>query len=187
MPIPKSKPVKDITKHLRPISLTPVLSKVAEEFVVKPAILKKINRNQFGCVPKSSTTNALISMIHHWTKQTDGNGATVRVVLFDYKKAFDLIDHCILATKLRSLDIPNGVVHWLIDFLKGRSQRVKIDQECRSEWKNVPAGVPQGTKLGPWLFVLMIDDIDAGNGDIWKFVDDTTISEVVPKNELSHI
>ena len=104
VPVPKQKPVTDVNKHLRPISLTPILSKVAEEFVVeeyvKHAILKKISANQFGCVPKSSTTHALISMMHMWAKHTDGNGATVRVVLFDYRKAFDLIDHTILVSKI---------------------------------------------------------------------------------------
>jgi hypothetical protein len=137
--------VKDVNKHLRPISLTPTLSKIAEEFVVelhvKPAVLKEIETNQFGCVLKSSTTQALISMLHTWTTHTDGNGATVRVVLFDYRKAFDLIDHSILASKLKSLDIPYGIACWIVDFLKCRKQRVKLDQDCKSEWKDVPAGV----------------------------------------------
>ena len=62
----KQKPIKDVNKHLHPISLTPVLSTVAEEFVVaehlRPSILKKIGDNQFGAIPESSTTHALISM-----------------------------------------------------------------------------------------------------------------------------
>ena len=191
VPIPKQKPVKDVNKHLRPISLTPILSKVAEEFVVeeyvKPAMLKKIGANQFGCVPKSSTTHALISMIHEWTKHTDGNGSTVRVVLFDYRKAFDLIDHTILAQKLVNLELPQGIARWIIDFLKCRRQRVKLDRDCLSEWIETPAGVPQGTKLGPWLFVLMIDDTGVTNTDLWKYVDDTTIAEPVHKKEKSNI
>ena len=64
VPIPKQKPIKDVNKHLRPISSTSILSKVAEEFVVadylRPSILKKIGDNQFGAIPKSSTTHALI-------------------------------------------------------------------------------------------------------------------------------
>lgn len=191
VPIPKKKPVKDVNKDLRPISLTPVLSKIAEEFVVegyvRPAMLTKIGDNQFGSIPKSSTTHALLSMVHSWTKQTDGTGSTVRVVLFDYRKAFDLIDHTILAGKLMALDIPQGILCWIIDFLKNRRQRVKLQQDCKSEWGDIPAGVPQGTKLGPWLFILMIDDIDTSNSEIWKFVDDTTIAEHVAKNRVSTI
>jgi hypothetical protein len=68
----------DINKDLRPISLTPIMSKITEEFVVQehvePAILSKIKKNQFGATPKSSTTFALITMFNKWTKDTDGNG-----------------------------------------------------------------------------------------------------------------
>ena len=160
VPVPKQRPVQDINKHLRPISLTPILSKIAEEYVVdtyvKPAVLSKIDPQQFGTVPKSSTTHALISMIHSWAKSTDGNGSTTRVVLFDFRKAFDLIDHHVLARKLSSYDIPRSISCWIIDFLMDRKQRIKWSRDCFSEWEDVLAGVPQGTKLGPWLFLVMI-------------------------------
>jgi hypothetical protein len=191
VPIPKQKQVQDVNKDLRPISLTPVLSKVAEEFVVeehvRPAVIKKISENQFGCIPKSSTTQALLSMVHTWTKHTDGSGSAVRVVLFDYKKAFDLIDHRILASKLTTLNLPHSILSWILDYLKNCKQRVKLGQDCKSEWGDIPAGVPQGTKLGPWLFVLMVDDIDVTNTELWKYVDDTTIAENVAKNQASRI
>ena len=88
-------------------------------------------------------------MVHSWTKHTDGTGSTVRVVLFDYRKAFDLIDHALLARKLLALDMPVGVSFWIIDFLTDRTQRVKLGEDCLFEWRKVPAAVPQGTKLGP--------------------------------------
>ena len=81
---------------------------------LRPSILKKIGDNQFGAIPKSSTTHALISLVHSWAKHTDGTGSTVRVVLFDYRKAFDLIDHALLAGKLLALDIPVDVSFWII-------------------------------------------------------------------------
>ena len=98
-------------------------------------------------------------MVHSWTKHSDSTGSTVKVVLFDYLKAFDLIDHALLARKLLALDMPVGVSFWIIDFLTDRTQRVKLGEDCLSEWRNLPAGVPQGTKLVPWLFILMINDI----------------------------
>ena len=93
----------------------------------------------------------------------------------------------LLARKLLALDMPVGVSSWIIDCLSGRMKRVKLGGDCLSEWRNIPAGVPQGTKLRPWLFILMIDDINTSNTELWKYVDNTTIGECVDKGEDSHI
>ena len=118
LPVPKQKPVCEVNKHLRPISLTPVLSKMSEDYVVdtyvKPAVLEKIDLQQFGAVPKSSTTHALISM-------------------FDFRKAFDLVDHHVPAQKLSSYDFPESIKCWILDFLTNRRQRVKLSCDCVSE------------------------------------------------------
>ena len=180
----------NLKKDVRLVSLTSCVSKVAEEIVVtdfvKPAILGVIGESQYGAIPKSSTTMALISMLHAWAFGTDGNGATVRVMLFDYRKAFDFIDHSILVNRLSKLVIPRSVVNWIIDFLSNRSQRIKLAKGCHSEWGPVPSGVPQGTKLGPWLFIPFINDLDINSPYIWKYIDDTTVSEVITKGELSN-
>ena len=187
----KVKPVTIIAKHIRPISLTPALSKLAEDFVVRkhvgPAVLEVMDPNQFGAIPKSSTLNALISMVHTWAQATDGTGSAVRVVLLDYRKAFDLVDHSRLVTKILGLRIPRGIARWVCDFLMDRRQRVKLSSDCFSEWGAVPSGVPQGTKLGPWLFILMINDLHLPGLEAWKYVDDTTLAEVILRGEQSEM
>jgi ABC-type Mn2+/Zn2+ transport system ATPase subunit len=88
------------------------------EFVIRihltPAVLEVLDENQFGVISDSSTSHALIKMLHRWTEATDGNGSTVRVILFDYKKAFDNIDHTILVQynelKWQMIVSPNGAM-----------------------------------------------------------------------------
>ena len=140
-------------KDVKPISLTACLSKVAKDCVVhdyiKPAVLNVLDPNQYGAVPNSSTTQALIHMVHSWAQATDGNSTTIRTVLFDCRKAFDPIDHRIVVDKLCKLVLKTRIINWIIDFLSGRSQRIKRAEGCYSKWDSVPSGVPQGTKLGP--------------------------------------
>ena len=159
---PRKRRLRIWKKDLRPISLTACL-KVAEDCVVhdyiKPAVIKVLDPNQYGAVPHSSTTQALIHMVHSWAQATDGNSATIRTVLFDYRKAFDLIDHRILVDNLYKLVLPTRKINWMIDFLSRRSQRIKLAEGCYSKWGSVPSGVPQGSKLGPWLFLILINDL----------------------------
>jgi len=79
-------------------------------------------------------------------------------VLLDFRKAFILVDHHVLFGKLLTLGVKPTVVKWVIDFLRNRQQRVKLSGVF-SDWLDVPAGVPHGTRLGPWLFLAMINDL----------------------------
>ncbi len=76
-------------------------------------------------IPGSSTSQALIKVIHNWSEATDGARASVRIVLVDYQRAFDYVDHTIVLPKLKSLDIPNSTVNWIADFLSEKQQRTK--------------------------------------------------------------
>ena len=116
---------------------------MSEDYVVdtyvKLAVLERIDTQQFEAVPKSSTTHARISMLHsRWLKSTDGDGATTRVLLFDFREAFDLIDHHIPAQK----NSPRlTFLCCILDFLTNRRQRLKLNRDCVSKWRAVPVGV----------------------------------------------
>ena len=77
--------------------------------------------------------------------------------------------------KLADYELPPWVLDWIADFLTDRKQRVKLAHNCYSDWGSARAGVPQGTKLGPWLFLVMINDINVNGLNLWKYVDDTSI------------
>ena len=104
----------------------------------------------------------------------------MREFLFDQRKAFYLIDHTILVTKLKHIKVPNSIINWVIDFPSDRSQRVKLNKDCLSKWGKVPSGVlPQGTKLDRGLFLLMINDLSVPS------IFNTTVSETIPKGQQS--
>jgi hypothetical protein len=90
-------------------------------------------------------------MVHNWSKATDATGSAVRIVLFDYREAFDLIDHRILVQKILNLPVLPGIARWVCDFLMNRKQRVKLSIDCFSECGHVPSGVPHSTTLGPYF------------------------------------
>ena len=108
IPIPKTNPIKDMEKDLRPISLTAVLSKTMERFVAKcimSQIRQLIDLNQFGSLPGLSTTHALLSLVHHLYKVADQRDQCVRVLLLDFSKAFDRTNHNILLRKTKDMVI----------------------------------------------------------------------------------
>ena len=188
-PVPITKNITDFNKDLRPISLTSTWSKIAENIIIEYELLRKMDPKQYGFIPGSNTTLALISIMHTWLAALDGTGATVRVALLDYRKAFDLVNHNLLVAKLSNYEIKPTVVKWIADFLRGRSERVKINS-VYSNILQVPAGIPQGTKIDPWLFLPIINDLcisKSPTSNLWKFADDTSVSEVIPRDGASSL
>ena len=128
IPIPKVNPPRIISKDLRPISLTAVLSKQLEKIIegwMLDYIVDRLDVNQYGGLRVLSTTHALVDMVHTWLLTTEERKAS-HVVLLDYRKAFDHVDHTVLVTKCKSYNLPNFIIRWLSAFLFDRSQRVRL-------------------------------------------------------------
>ena len=156
---------------------TPTLSKVTESYVIekdlKLTLLKSMDPQQYGFLPRSCTTFALLSMVHHWLKSIDGTGSKVRVSLPDYREAFDLVDHNLLTAKLFSLGVKPSVVNWIIDFLR-----------VFREWKSVLEATLISNSSQP-VSPKVRKLTSQPTMSMWKFADDTTISEVIPKGDQS--
>ena len=145
----------------------------------------KIDDKQFGGGIGTSTTDALVEMIHHWCEATDRYGTYVRIVLLDFAKAFDLINHEKLLVKLQANDVPPHILRWMASFLLNRTQQVKIGKNVSSV--GYPkGGVPQGTVSGPRNFITFINDLTT-TAPIYKYVDDSTIFEVCQEGDTSQI
>lgn len=177
--VPKTKPPKSIQQDIRPISLTPTLSKILESIIGRWMIGKissKFDPKQFGAIKGRSTSHALVDILHKWHRALDSRQA-VRIVFVDYAKAFDHVDHPTVMKKLEAIGVPPVILRWLHSFLQDRQQRVKIG-DVYSDWASPNGSMPQGTWLGPYVFLTLINDL-ASTVELHKFVDDCTLSEIL--------
>ena len=124
-PILKTHPVQS-QNDLRPISLTPTLSKIQEDLAVKwlyEDIGKKIDLRQFGSIKWSSTSLCLVDLLHNWLKSLDKPGRYLHGCFLDFSKAFDCIDHTILVQKLIiNLGVCPALISWICSFLSKQQQ-----------------------------------------------------------------
>lgn len=177
--------------NYRPVSLTSIVCKIFEGFI-RDAILNHLNDNnllsdhQFGFSKGRSCVTQLLVTINEWMSYLDEN-IPVDAIYLDLRKAFDTVPHKRLINKLKGYGIHGNLLSWIEDFLNERTQFVSVNGE-RSEESKVISGVPQGSVLGPILFIYYINDMPnvQDQCSLKIFADDTKAFSAVESMDDRH-
>ncbi len=170
----------EIFSNYRPVSLLPCLSKILERLVFDRCVhymdtYKILNEKQFGFRSNHSTQMAIMQLVDKVNAAVEKDETTIGIFL-DLSKAFDTIDHGILLHKLEHYGFRGIVLEWFKSYLHHRKQFVSYNSH-ESDMKNIICGVPQGSILGPLLFIIYVNDIISTSNvlEFILFADDTTI------------
>ena len=187
-PIPKCPYPKAVDEDLRPISLTSQLAKVLEGFTLRSLfkdVSSKLDHLQFAVAGKS-TTEALIFVLHVILEALDKGDCLARLFFSDFSKGFDLVDRNVLLDELSNLEVSEPIIRWIAAFISNRQQFVKIGDVC-SQVVTPQGGIPQGTKLAPLLFAILVNRLSYNWNNRIKYVDDATVFEIIPRNSPSYL
>ena len=188
IPIFKKNKRNEISNY-RPVSLLPICGKILEKVIYDNLYVYIFSNNfisdeQSGYRRKDSTVKQLLSITHNIFKTFDSN-EEIRAVFLDISRAFDRVWHEGLIYKLKTIGIKGDMINILNSFLSDREQRVTIDGQA-SDWVEIEAGVPQGSILGPLLFLVYINDlVEEVDSNIKIFADDTFIFRKADQNSTA--
>ena len=189
-PIPKSTSKSSDPGNYRPIFLTCILCKLLKKHIYGLMYEHLYNHHllsdsQWGFRSGHSTVTALLSVTEEWLSALE-HGKEVCAVFFDYRKAFDSVPHLALLKKLENLGFNDNILHWISGYLTSRSQTVVVNSES-SLLAPVISGVPQGSVLGPLLFLIYINDLTEINlrdgAKITLYADDVLLFRVINSPE----
>jgi hypothetical protein len=188
VPLHKKGPTDTVTNY-RPISLTPKPCKTMEQIVVEHMTAHVtrydlLHPSQFGFTRGKSCMSQLLRYVDYVSEAING-GDLVDSIYFDFKKAFDSVSHDRLCEKLRQFGFHPKTMRWLKSFLSNRTQRV-VFRAVQSTPEPVVSGVPQGSVLGPYLFLLYVNDMDNKvSSQLLKFADDLKLFRRIPRSMSS--
>ena len=179
-PIPKSATPRTCSE-LRPISILPIPGKIIEQIIhnqIKQFLESSgyLTNHQNGFRKNRSTTKALASLMDDLLTNMD-NGELTMAVFLDFKKAFDTIDHNILQTKIKKAGLGIKTRSFLKNYLNNRKQYTQING-IESKLRDVKTGVPQGSTIGPLLFLIFVNDLPLVSNQVTftLFADDTVLT-----------
>ena len=171
---------QDDPANYRPISILSIISKVIEKHVTKHlfAYLNKyslLHKSQSGFRKHHSCNTALINLIDRWLNSID-KGDIIGAVFFKLRKAFDVVDHDLLLEKLAACKFSTTSQNWIQSYLTNRKQCI-VNQNIRSSLQIAKSGVPQGSVLGPVLFLLFVNDLPLFIKEVYLdlYADDATV------------